>query len=49
MLDVVRSVFNTFGATVFVPIMLFIVAKMMGVKTDVYKRQMPIRTPVKLE
>ena len=34
MLDVVRSVFNTFGATVFVPIMLFIVAKMMGVKTQ---------------
>ncbi|MFR5079300.1 MAG: hypothetical protein ACLTDX_15290 [[Clostridium] innocuum] len=45
MLDVVRSVFNTFGATVFVPIMLFIVAKMMGSKhrkhlTAVFLRQL---------
>jgi len=33
MLDFMRSIFNTFGATVFVPIMLFLVAKFMGVKS----------------
>ena len=33
MLDVMQDVFNAFGAIVFVPIILFIVAKAMGVKT----------------
>ena len=33
MLDAIQSVFNAFGAIVFVPVILFIVAKCMGVQT----------------
>ncbi len=33
MLDTIQNIFNAFGAIVFVPVILFIVAKGMGVKT----------------
>ena len=34
MLEILKNVFDTFGAAIFVPVMLFIVAKALKVKTD---------------